>query len=121
MIVSEVFRGRLEGSLTSVSSLSKLNGEVAVEDLKRSALIYSTGSIIALPSGLQGTIISWKMDNNQVIYETELTNGKIIGLRNTGNNITLVQGEETLLCLDCGSDGINKREFVCPMCGASLQ
>ena len=121
LIVSDVYRGRLEGGLTSVSSLSKLNGEVAVEDLKRSALIYSTGSIIALPSGLQGNILSWKMDNNQVIYETELTNGKIIGLRNTGNNITLVQGEETLLCLDCGSDGMDKREFVCPACGADLQ
>lgn len=56
-----------------------------------------------------------------MIYETELSNGKTIGLRNTGNNITLVRGEETLLCLDSGSDELDKSEFVCPACGASLQ
>jgi Distinct helicase family with a unique C-terminal domain including a metal-binding cysteine cluster len=121
LIISEVFQGRQEGSLTAVSSLNKLNGEVALEDIKRSALLYSNGSIIALPSGQQGKILSWKMDKNQVTYETELTNGKTIGLRNTGNNITLIQGEETFLCLDCGSDGIDKSEYICPACGASLQ
>ncbi|BAE82463.1 DEAD/DEAH box helicase [Desulfitobacterium hafniense] len=121
LTVSEAYRGRQEGGLAAVSSLNIVDGEVAVEDLKRGIVILYPGAIIALPSGQQGKILGWRIDHGQVVYETELSNGKTIGLRNTGNNIALIQGEEAILCLDCGYETIDRSDVICPACGAVLR
>ncbi|KLU60171.1 ATP-dependent RNA helicase DeaD [Peptococcaceae bacterium CEB3] len=120
-IVSEAYRGRREGLLTSVADLDKMDGEVTLDEIKQGAPVIAKGSIIALRSGQRGTILGWRLENSQVIYEAKLDSGKTIALRNTGGNITLVQGEQSIVCLGCGADGIAEDAFECPVCGEVLR
>lgn len=103
------------------AALDKMDGGVTLDEIKQGVPVIAAGSTIALRSGQRGTILGWRLENSQVIYEAKLDSGKTIALRNTGGNIALVQGEQSIVCLGCGADGIAEDAFECPVCGDVLR
>lgn len=122
IIHSEAFKKRQEGALTVIETMSKAtDGEVVEEELKHGVLTFTIGSVISLRSGQKGTITGSRFENNQVIYEVIMEEGRTINIRNLGGNITLVDGRQSRMCLSCGQDGIDEGEFLCPVCGSVLR
>jgi hypothetical protein len=79
------------------------------------------GSLIALRSGKKGTIISSRFEKTRLYMRLRWKMGRIFRIKNLNGNLTLINGEENLICLSCGEDGINIIEFVCPVCVAQLK
>jgi len=122
MYVSQAFKSRNEGALTAVEAMGRnADGEIVQEDLTYGLVTFSVGSVIALRSGRRGTIVGTRFESNQVVYETAMEDRATIAVKNLNGNLTLISGSESLMCLNCGEDGIEAGEFVCPGCGAALK
>jgi len=118
---SDEFRRRNEGELTSIGTMERTTAdEIAEEDMKYGLVTFSKNSVVSLRSGQKGVITGSRFDNGVVIYEVEMEDGRKINIRNLGNNITLVSGQQSLICLNCGEEGIGQGEFLCPVCGVAL-
>lgn len=118
----EAYQKRQEGALTVIEVMGRSSdGEVAEEDLKYGVVTFSSGAVIALKSGQKGTILGSRFENNQVLYEVKMEDGRVINIKNLGGNLTLVSGQQSLMCTSCGAEGIGEQEYLCPVCGALLR
>jgi DEAD/DEAH box helicase domain-containing protein len=119
--IAQAYKDRSLGHFTTLSA--SVNEEIQeVTDLmpitKKAA--YALGSTIALRSGLTGTVVNRRIQNNGVQYDLKLTDDRIINVLDMGNNLRLETGAMQLICLSCGNDQLSETDSSCAICGINL-
>ena len=124
VIVTEDYEHRIRGGLTAVSNNRQITSmppeeEIVIQTQRFGKRVFKSGSMIALLSGQKGTVLEYFLENGSVSYLLEKEDGRRIKIRDIGS-LTLLEGSETVLCLVCGSTGLDFNEKECPACGAVL-
>ncbi|MCL6559291.1 MAG: DUF1998 domain-containing protein [Firmicutes bacterium] len=124
VVVTNDYEYRIRGGFTAISHARRAPGVPAEEDIilqeqRFGRKVYNPGSLIAMLSGQKGIVLEYFQENGIVNYLIEKEDGKRIKIKDIGNLI-LVEGSETMICLVCGSTGMDFNEKECPACGAVL-
>lgn len=122
LYISEAYKKRNEGALTAIEAVQAQNsGEIAEEEMAYGISTFSIDSFVQLRSGQRGRVTGSRLENNQLIYDLKMDDGREAKVKNLGNNLTLLEGKQSVMCLNCGQDEIDREEYICPMCSVLLK
>ncbi len=118
--VTETFDRRAAGMLSSVSA-EALEQEVTGAKDSMARRYFPVGSVVRTVTGFEGSVEETFLMGRDRAYWLKAENGKEQQFKDTGANLSLVEGEVQKECVACGIVGLDLDEDPCPNCGAGLR
>ncbi len=118
--VTDTFKRRAAGMLSSVSA-EALEQEVVSAQGSMGRRYFPVGSVVRTITGFEGSVVETFLAGRDRAYWLKAENGKEQQFKDTGANLSLVEGDVQKECLACGTDALDWDEDPCPNCGAGLR
>jgi len=118
--VTETFKRRAAGMLSSVSA-EALEQEVTGAKDSMARRYFPVGSVVRTVTGFEGSVEETFLVGRDRAYWLKAENGKEQQFKDTGANLSLVEGDVQKECVACGTDALDWDEDPCPNCGAGLR
>lgn len=118
--VTETFKRRAAGMLSSVST-EALQEEVFAASGSMGRRYFPVGSVLRTITGFEGRVVETFLVERDRAYVLEDESGRPRQFKDTGVNLSLVEGDAQKECLACGVTGLDWEEDPCPNCEANLR